>query len=84
VATPRKQSMGRWKKSWFKKWFSLGQHKRCAGAKKFSDQISTDFTKQKKYNYWWGVIQYTHVNPNNLDAHFELLRDKFVYQSELC
>ena len=43
--------MGRRNKSRFERWFSFGQHKRRAGSKKLSDQISTDFTKQKKYNY---------------------------------
>ena len=76
--------MGRRKKSRFEQWFSLSRHKRRSGAIKLSEQISTDFTKQRKIIIDGDEIQYTHGSSNDLDGHFEALRDEFVGQSELC
>jgi hypothetical protein len=76
--------MGRRNKSRFERWFSLSRHKRRGGAKELSDQITTDFTKQKQIIIDGDEIQYTHGSSNDLDEHFEALKAEFVGQAELC
>jgi len=76
--------MGRRKKSRFERWFSLSRHKRRAGAKKISDQISTDFAKQKHIIIDGDEIQYTHGSSNDLDEHYKALNAEFSGQAELC
>ena len=75
--------MGRRNKSRFERWFSLSRHKRRGGVKELSDQITTDFTKQKQIIIDGDEIQYTHGSSNDLDEHFEALKAEFVGQAEL-
>jgi len=76
--------MSRRDKTKFEKWFSLSRHKRRYGAKELSEHISTDFSQQRQIVIEGSEIQYTHGSSNNLDEHFDALRDEFVGQSELC
>ena len=76
--------MGKRDKSRFEKWFSFSRHKRRSGAKELSDQISTDFAKQRQINIDGEETRYTHGSSNDLDKHFEALKAEFVGQSELC
>jgi|TARA_B110000444_G_C18827416_1_gene591139 hypothetical protein len=69
--------MGRRNKSRFERWFSLGQQKMRAGAKKLSDQISTDFSNQKQIIISGIKIQYTHDSSNPLDEYLEALRVEY-------
>ena len=69
--------MGRRNKSRFERWFSLGQQKMHAGAKKLSDQISTDFSNQKQIIISGIKIQYTHDSSNTLDEYLEALRVEY-------
>jgi hypothetical protein len=69
--------MGRRNKSRFERWFSLGQHKMRAGAKKLSAQISTDFSNQKQIIISGIKIQYTHDSSNTLDEYLEALRVEY-------
>ena len=82
--------MGRRNKSRFERWFSLGQQKMRAGAKKLSDQIWTDFSNQKQIIISGIKIQYTHDISNTLDEYLESLRveyfitnyDSYIYDNE--
>jgi hypothetical protein len=76
--------MSRRDKTRFEKWFSLSRHKRRSGAIELSNLITTDFFQQKQKSIDGDEIQYTHGSSNDLDEHFEALRDEFVGQSELC
>ena len=76
--------MGRKDKSRFENWFSLSRHKRRAGAKELSDQISMDFAKQKNKLIENDAIKYTHGSSNSIEGHFNALKDEFSGQSELC
>ena len=76
--------MGRRNKSRFERWFSLSRHKRRVGAKELSDQIMTDFNRQKQIIIDSDEIQYTHGSSNDLDEHFDALNAEFVGQAELC
>jgi hypothetical protein len=76
--------MGRRKKSRFERWFSFSQHRRRDGAQELSDQISTDFAKQRQINIDGEETRYTHGSSNDLDKHFEALKAEFVGQSQLC
>jgi hypothetical protein len=76
--------MSRRDKTRFEKWFSLSRYKRRYGAKKLSNQISTDFSQLKKLIIEGSEIQYTHGSSDSLDGHFVALRNEFVNQSELC
>ena len=76
--------MGRRKKSRFERWFSFSQHRRRDGAQELSDQISTDFARQKQISIDGDETQYTHGSSNDLDEHFEALKAEFVGQSQLC
>ncbi len=76
--------MGRRDKNRFEKWFSLSRHKRRAGAKQLSDQISTNFYHQSKQLITSKDVVYTHGSADNIEAHFIALRDEFAGQSELC
>jgi len=76
--------MSRRDKSRFEKWFSLSRHNRRRGAKELSNQIATDFAKQKQTIINGDEIQYTHGSSNDLDEHFKALREEFVGQTELC
>ena len=76
--------MGKRDKSRFEKWFSFSRHKRRSGAKELSDQISTDFAKQRQINIDGEETRYTHGSSNDLDKHFEALKAEFVGQSQLC
>ncbi len=71
-------------KSRLEKWFSFSRHKRRAGAKKLSSQISIDFSKQKQTIINSGEIQYTHGSSDSLNKHFKALKSEFTGQSELC
>jgi hypothetical protein len=62
----------------------LSRHKRRSGAIELSNLITTDFFQQKQKSIDGDEIQYTHGSSNDLDEHFEALRDEFVGQSELC
>ena len=66
------------------KWFSWQRHERRFGAKELSDQISTDFAKQKKQVIHGGSKIYTHGSAKNIKVHFAQLRKEFVGDSELC
>lgn len=72
------------KKTKFEKWFSLNQHKRRLGARELSDQISTDFAKQKKQVIYGDGKIYTHGSARNTKEHFAALRKEFIGDSELC
>ena len=76
--------MSRRDKSRFEKWFSLSRHNRRRGAKELSNQIATDFAKQKQKIIDGDEVQYTHGSSKNLDEHFRALREEFVGQTELC
>ena len=76
--------MSRRDKTRFEQWFSLSRHKRRSGAKKLSQHIPTDFSRQKQIIIDGDEIQYTHGSSNNLEEHFVTLRDEFIDQSELC
>jgi len=76
--------MSRRDKTRFEQWFSLSRHKRRSGAKKLSQHISTDFSQQRKVVIDGDKTHYTHGSSNNLNEHFNALRDEFVSQSELC
>jgi len=76
--------MGRRDKTRFERWFSLSRHKRRSGAKELSEQISSDFSRQKHIIIDGSEVQYTHGSSNNLEEHFVALRDEFIDQSELC
>jgi len=76
--------MGRKDKSQLLKWFSISRHKRRSGARFLSDQMSTDFSQQKKNIIDEGEVQYTHGSDNDLNEHFKALRMEFSGQSELC
>ena len=69
--------MGRRNKSRFERWFSLGQQKRRASAKKLLDQISSDFINQKQIIISGIKIQYTHDSSNTLDEYLESLRVEY-------
>jgi len=76
--------MGRRDKTRFERWFSLSRHKRRSGVKELSEQISSDFSRQKHIIIDGDEIQYTHGSSNNLEEHFAALKDEFIDQSELC
>ena len=76
--------MSRRDKTRFERWFSLSRHKRRSGAKELSEQISSDFSRQKQIIIDGDEIQYTHGSFNNLEEHFIALRDEFIDQSKLC
>ena len=76
--------MSRRDKTRFERWFSLSRHKRRSGAITLSEQISSDFSRQKQITIDGDEIQYTHGSSNNLEEHFVALRDEFIDQSELC
>ena len=76
--------MSRRDKTRFEKWFSLSRHKRRSGAKELSEDISIDFSKQRKIIIDGDKIQFTHGSSNNIKEHFIALRSEFVGQSELC
>ena len=76
--------MGRRDKNRFEKWFSFSRHKRRAGAKKLSGQISMDFHQQSKKLITDGDVLYTHGSGDNIEEHFTALKDEFSGQSELC
>ena len=76
--------MGRRDKNRFEKWFSLSRHKRRAGAKQLSDQISMDFHQQSKQLIADGDVVYTHGSGDDIEEHFIALMDEFSGQSELC
>lgn len=71
-------------KSRFERWFSFSQHRRRDGAQELSDQISTDFSKQRQISIDGDGLRYTHGSSNDLDEHFEALKAEFVGNSELC
>ena len=76
--------MSRRDKTRFEKWFSLQRHKRRSGAIELSDQIATNFLKQKQIIIEGSDITYTHGSSDKLEEHFIALSDEFVGQSELC
>lgn len=76
--------MGRREKKRIEKWFSLSRHRRRQGARKLSDQISMDFTKQKNTLIADGETIYTHGSANKLEDHFSALKNEFMGQSQLC
>jgi len=76
--------MSRKDKTRFEKWFSLSRHKRRSGAGELSDQIETNFLQQKKISIGGREALYTHGSFDDLDRHFQALRDEFIGQSELC
>ena len=76
--------MSRRDKTRFERWLSLSRHKRRSGAIALSEQISSDFSRQKHIIIDGDEIQYTHGSSNNLEEHFIALRDEFIDQSELC
>ena len=76
--------MTRRDKTRFERWFSLSRHKRRSGAITLSEQISSDFSRQKQIIIDGDEIKYTHGSSNNLEEHFVALRDEFIDQSELC
>ena len=76
--------MSRRDKTKFEKWFSLTRHKRRSGAIELSDQIATNFSQQKRIIIVGSEIQHTYGSSNNLEEHFNALRNEFVGQSELC
>jgi len=76
--------MSRRDKTRFEKWFSLSRHKRRSGARELSDQISTNFNKQKNQFISDGEVIYTHGSANNIEEHFIALKSEFKGQSELC
>ena len=76
--------MSRRDKTRFEKWFSLSRHKRRSGARELSDQIPTNFNKQKDQFISDGKIIYTHGSANNIEEHFIALKSEFKGQSELC
>jgi len=67
----------------FLKWFSLSRHKRRTGARQLSKQINTDFKSQKNNILSGDEIIYTHGSSNNIEEHFDALKQEFVGQSEL-
>lgn len=76
--------MSRRNKSRFEKWFSWSRHKRRAGAKTLAEQLSTDFSALKTQTIPGDEAIYTHGSANNLEEHFNALRQEFSGQSELC
>lgn len=72
------------KKSKFEKWFSFSRHKRRFGAKTLSSRIDTDFTTQKNTVIKGDKIVYTHGSRNDLEQHFDALKNEFIGKSELC
>jgi len=71
-------------KSKFEKWFSLSRHQRRAGAKKLTDQLSLDFKTLKQQRIPGDDIVYTHGSANDIETHFNALKQEFAGQSELC
>ena len=71
-------------KSKFEKWFSLSRHQRRAGAKKLTDQLSLDFKTLKQQRIPGDDIVYTHGSANDIEKHFNALKQEFAGQSELC
>jgi hypothetical protein len=75
---------GKRDKTRFEKWFSLSRHQRRSGAKALSSLISSDFKSQKAQILLGNEVVYTHGSSNNLEEHFNALKNEFVGQSELC
>ena len=71
-------------KSKFEKWFSLSRHQRRAGAKKLTGQLSLDFKTLKQQRIPGNNIVYTHGSANDIETHFNALKQEFAGQSELC
>jgi len=76
--------MSRRDKTRFEKWFSLSRHKRRSGAIELLDQITTDFFQQKQITIDGSEVQFTHGSSDNLEEHFNALRNEFIGKSELC
>jgi len=76
--------MGRRNKTTFEKWFSVSRHKRRSGSKELSKSINEDFHRQKNHVISGDTVHYTHGSNNDIESHFNALKEEFIGKSELC